>query len=646
MNATLRDRVIRVEQLFLIAVVAQDETVLQEFSLELSRLIHHFKVVEAGGDLDDNIALLFSRVSQVIQCMLECEDILTNAQTGLMSCTSLPLPSDDLPVSISRATFSSYRLLFSPVSSSGTFGILGNNKLLDACAYHWLMQNMHNPYPTSSQLQIIGDESMTSARDSIGWTSLSDEFFTGSLNATVAAAKRVYLEHDNTVPFCVALAFSKVKAFMETLFARHSALPTVTRHIGCSDQALQPIPVVKDSIHFNNVLDNEEIEDTTPPPSVAGYKRNLPDDTTASVASDLHRPLKRLRARSLHQDHPLSESVHPVSNTSPSFNKSATETFAHTSAIPVTPVLLSEPSSLVESKHSLDSLSTGQRQADLYDSASEMVVDSSHPPASQYKMRNQQIPEGSPQVPSKRQLNPSANHAWDPTLGSVPTFAWPSSPSLDPPAVSTETSQITVSPGIPVDLSVFDWNSIPNPLVEATVSMNQPASVYVPSSNLAAINYELPDPLYLGQSIDKGYNPPYQLDDLGSLEDFSSLLQFPIPTTYPPDVSASTSASFYSDNSIFPSPEMDWQAITDFINQFSSFSAESSSTPSPSATFDAAPSTPENPVGLLLPPPPHEVNKPISVLDSSIPPSVFLPAEPGVFTEDASSMWSLLCGLS
>jgi hypothetical protein len=251
MNATLRDRLILVEQLFLIAVVAQDETALEEFSLELSRLIHHFKAVEASGDLDDNTTLLLSRVSQVIrattQCMLECEDILKDAQTGL-SCSSLPLPSNDLlPVSTSRPTFTPYRLLFSHVSSSGTLSILGHNKLLDACAYRWLMQNMHNPYPTSTQLQIIGDESMTSvaqaelwfqeARDLIGWTRLSDEFFTGSLNATITAAKRVYLERDNTIPFCIAFAFSKVKAFMETLFAEH---PSLTSHVGCSAQAPRP----------------------------------------------------------------------------------------------------------------------------------------------------------------------------------------------------------------------------------------------------------------------------------------------------------------------------------------------------------------------------------------------------------------------
>lgn len=258
MNATLHDRVILLEQQFLIAVVAQDEVALKEFSLELSQLVHHYKAVEASGDLDDKTTLLLSRVSQVIsvttQCVLECEDIIKN-QIGLISCSNLALPSDDqLPLPTSRPAFTPYPLLFCHVSSPEHLGILGRSKLLDTCAYRWLTYNMHNPYPTSAQLQIMGDESLVSvaqaelwfqeARDLIGWTRLLDEFFTGSVTATITAAKRVYLEHDRTVPFCIAFAFSKVKASIETLFTEHPALPTVlTSHVGCSDQALQRVPV-------------------------------------------------------------------------------------------------------------------------------------------------------------------------------------------------------------------------------------------------------------------------------------------------------------------------------------------------------------------------------------------------------------------
>ena len=268
MNATLRDRLILLEQLFLIAIVSQDETALKEFSRELSQLIHHYKTADASGNLDDSTTLVLSRVSQVIQCMLECEDALKDAQTTLISCSGLPLPSDDLlpvPVSTSCPTFTPYRLLFSHASSSGTLGILGHNEHLDACAYRWLMQNMHNPYPTTTQLQIIGDESLTSvaqaglwfqeARDLTGWTKLSSEFFTGSINATITAAERFYSERDNTTPFCIAFAFSKVKASMQTLFAEH--LAPLTSHVGCSAQTLRPVPLGQD--HFKKFKKDSQL---------------------------------------------------------------------------------------------------------------------------------------------------------------------------------------------------------------------------------------------------------------------------------------------------------------------------------------------------------------------------------------------------
>jgi hypothetical protein len=238
-------------------------------------------------------------------------------------------------------------------------------------------------------------------------------------------------------------------------------------------------------------LGNEEIEDTTPPPSVAGCKRSLPEDTATSLASDLHRPLKRPRyvhflksiqvlhvlrllgdsAKSLHQVYPHSESMHPSSNTGPSFKKGATEALSHTS---VTPVQLSDPSFQLGLKPSQDSLASnpiGQRQTDINDTVSEMVVASSDQPASQVEMCNQQISEGSPLVPSEQQLSPSPDHRRHPSPGSVPTFPGPFSLSSDH-SPTGEPSRITVSPGTSIDLSVFDWKSIPNPLVEPSILMS------------------------------------------------------------------------------------------------------------------------------------------------------------------------------
>lgn len=258
MDATLRDKLVLLEQRFLIAVVSYDEAALRDIYQEWSWLFRYFQAAKACGSLDDSITLLLSRISQSIEAtteyMLECEDIALEAQKSSISSSNSPLPPDGLlSASTNQTMIAPCHLLFSPISSSGKPSILGRSKVLDACAYRWFMQNMHNPYPTSTRLQAIGDESNTSvaqvelwfqeARDSVGWTSLSHEFFTGSLDATIAIAKRVYLEHDDTVPFRIRFAFFKVKAFIETLFLEEPALPaSLASHVGYAVRTKRTVP--------------------------------------------------------------------------------------------------------------------------------------------------------------------------------------------------------------------------------------------------------------------------------------------------------------------------------------------------------------------------------------------------------------------
>lgn len=177
-------------------------------------------------------------------------------------------------------------------------------------------------------------------------------------------------------------------------------------------------------------------------------------------------------AQSLHQNRPHLESIRLLSNTG--LSESATEI----PAISVMSVQLSDLSSPVGSPSSgfLDFHSTGQGQTDLYGGAPSIAV-SPDPLVSQSQLHNQQISEGSVLVPIERQLSPSANRRQHTSTGSVPTFAWPVPPSLnhtDP----TGASQITASPGTPVDLSVFDWNSISHPQAETTIPMS---TCYLPS---------------------------------------------------------------------------------------------------------------------------------------------------------------------
>ena len=339
MNAILRERLIRAEQQFLLSVVSNDEESSKVFAQEWSQLAQDIASVEVAGHLDDETVLLLSQASRAVEnianCMLESGAILQEAQTGSISDFIQDIPSDPLSITLPHAqAIAPYHILFSNPPSSITPSILGQHRLLDSFAYSWLRQNIHNPYPSSIQMWIISDVSGTSAaqvelwfqeiRDSIGWSKLSHDLFAGSVNATVAAARRVYLERDKDVSFDIVFAFTTVKALAETHFSEHPAL----RGRNAKTALAQAIPtVVMDQYHhmrpfpdefkvepegvivppqvdppppldpFSDLSDSDESEeeDTTPPPPIAGCKRPLTEDVLTSQVHDIGKPQKRRR---------------------------------------------------------------------------------------------------------------------------------------------------------------------------------------------------------------------------------------------------------------------------------------------------------------------------------------------------------------
>ena len=339
MSATLRERLIRSEQQFLLAVISNDEESLKLFSQEWSQLAQDIASVKVAGHLDDDTALLLSQASQAVEnianCMLESGAILQETQTRSISDFVQDIPSE--PPSITSPppkAIAPCRLLFSTLPSSTTPSILGQHKFLDSFAYRWLRQNIHNPYPSSVQIQTISVASGTSTaqvenwfqeiRDSIGWSKLSHDRFAGSVNDTVAAARRVYLERDRNISFDIVFAFSVVKAFAETLFSEHPALqgknakpvsaqaiPTVEmdqyNHLGpfLDESIIEPegiivlpqvdLPAPLDPFSDLSDSDDSEEEDTTPPPPIAGCKRPLTEEMFTSQVYDIGKPQKRRR---------------------------------------------------------------------------------------------------------------------------------------------------------------------------------------------------------------------------------------------------------------------------------------------------------------------------------------------------------------
>ena len=329
MSPTLREQLIRAEQHFLLAVASNDEESLKVFSQEWSQLARDIENTKAAGRLDDNTAHLLSETSQAIEnmavCVLESGDILQESLTRSIGDLIRDIPSGDTSIaSLHPQAIAPCRLLFSNLPSSK---ILGEQNLLDSYAYCWLMQNIHDPYPNSVQTQIISDISGTSVaqvelwfqevRDSIGWSKLSYDFFAGSVNATVAAARRIYLEHDKNISFDIVFAFTAVKAFAETLFLEYPPLQGKNvdmgsnrtmamdqdRHVGSpGEYIIDPdsvlvlpqvgLPAPPDPLSDLSDSDESEEEDTTPPPSIVGCKRFLAEDefTTADLGRSQKRP--------------------------------------------------------------------------------------------------------------------------------------------------------------------------------------------------------------------------------------------------------------------------------------------------------------------------------------------------------------------
>ena len=339
MNATLRERLVRAEQQFLLAVVSNDEESSRIFSQEWSQLRQDIANVVVTGPLDDDTALLLSQVSRAVEnianCMLESGAIFQETHTRSISEFIQDIPSDPPSITLSHSqAIAPCRPLFSSVPSSMTPSILGQNKLLDPFAYRWLMQNIHNPYPSSVQTRIISDISGASTRqvelwfqeirDSIGWSKLCHSFFAGSVNATVAAARRVYLERDRDISFDIVFAFTTVKSLAETHFSEQPALrgkdakiasaqvpPTLVmdqyHHMGPfpDESIIEPegiiippqvdFPAPLDPFSDLSDSDESEEEDTTPPPLIAGCKRPLTEDVFTSQVYDIGKPQKRRR---------------------------------------------------------------------------------------------------------------------------------------------------------------------------------------------------------------------------------------------------------------------------------------------------------------------------------------------------------------
>nr|AGS09228.1 b1 homeodomain mating type protein [Heterobasidion occidentale] len=208
---------------------------------------------------------------------------------------------------------------------------------LSDLSQNWLLENLHEPYPSSSVKKDLARSSGQSVdavnawfhntRDHVGWTTVAHHHFKGSRSAMVDAARRAFITPDPTRPLSPFLshAFSVVKRNLEkflgivpvedppdacqdtprTVFHSGPEIAVDGERHGTPSRKEESkhlelpvrLPFSPCTLQPQNCDDDDLEEDMTPPPPIAGCKRRAdsePEVEQHSPVSDL-RLMKRQR---------------------------------------------------------------------------------------------------------------------------------------------------------------------------------------------------------------------------------------------------------------------------------------------------------------------------------------------------------------
>nr|AGS09166.1 a1 homeodomain mating type protein [Heterobasidion irregulare] len=350
-DSVLRRRLLRAEQQLLDAVVEGPQA-LKSFYDSWTSLGHEIEYAVRHRTLGPDIYSVVEVVSASIQILatefldthLQMQSLTddfmselgdTLSRFGLSEDPSLPVISEDRNHSEKTQSFTDPGATLRPPSY--------------ASAYDWLLDNLHNPYPSpdiKSQFAQAYGLSPTAigawfkqVRQEIGWSTLSGEIFSGSRSKTTRAASLAYISRDPDLPENVKHAFRVVRDKLERLpvssrtpgkdaaladaktlqklesmrnrvFDGTSVREEIDReieHLRGKGKEAEPSP--SSPLPLTDALlcgptspftpdTSDEEEDTTPPPPVAGCKRRF-DSATEISSDDLKissdRPVKRSR---------------------------------------------------------------------------------------------------------------------------------------------------------------------------------------------------------------------------------------------------------------------------------------------------------------------------------------------------------------
>ncbi|KIJ66276.1 hypothetical protein HYDPIDRAFT_186703 [Hydnomerulius pinastri MD-312] len=192
---------------------------------------------EICGDTSSLAHAVASRVLSIATCFLDIEQkqeewssqlhndwdiIIKNLNTINLSSNASPVPHND-----TLSTHSSSRDSNSSSSHESTGGL----PPYIAGAYHWLLENLHNPYPSSEVKDALAKASASSlssinswfinTRRRMGWTALCRDSFRNSRTDASDAAYRALVKEDPSRPLAPELihAFMVMKVSAEGLYS-------------------------------------------------------------------------------------------------------------------------------------------------------------------------------------------------------------------------------------------------------------------------------------------------------------------------------------------------------------------------------------------------------------------------------------------
>ena len=298
----LRQRLETAEEGFLDALLCGASS-LESFETQLSTLQDDVEVAISRGVVSSSTIAVAGSVGSRISMLAECFLQMERKQKDLTE--SLHNDLDRLLRGVGSVEISS----FSPASSGARSPTPSTSPLYEgshppfiASAFKWLLENLHNPYPSSEvKAAIAGScESPLSsinswfigARRRMGWTAICRDYFHNSRTEAIDAARHALLQQnpDRKVPAEIVQAFISMKVAAEGLYSTTfvksslaSELDTIIKDVveGNGQNTKEIVHCIEEE-HIRETRDHAADKRSIEPPSAFQITRSYPSPRSPS----------------------------------------------------------------------------------------------------------------------------------------------------------------------------------------------------------------------------------------------------------------------------------------------------------------------------------------------------------------------------